>query len=109
MRSGYLRRKSGESIVKDEPTPVRLSFVVLALCANLAWAQSDDTRLCAASDGTADQRIAACTRAITSGRLSQADLAITYYNRGIEWSAMKDLDRAISDYTEAIRHNPQYA
>ena len=31
------------------------------------------------------------------------DLAIVHYNRGAAWSDKGDLDRAIADYTEAIR------
>lgn len=68
-----------------------------------------DVDTCAGNAGTADERIAACTRAITSGQLSKADLAITFVNRGIEWYDKRDYDRAIADYSEAIRLNPQYA
>jgi tetratricopeptide (TPR) repeat protein len=89
---------------------------LLALIAGLAAAASaygqsvaDDDRFCAGTAGTAEQRIAACTRAITSGQLSPEALARTFYNRGIEWSDQRDHDRAISDYTEALRLNPQDA
>ena len=83
-----------------------LSFA-LPVC---AWAQSaPDAVFCAGSAGTDDDRIAACTRAITAGKLSTADLAITFYNRGNAWHAKGDNDRAIADYTEAIRLDPREA
>ena len=85
------------------------------LIAGLAWAtcasaqKTSDFKLCAGDSGTVDERIAACTRAIKSGKLSNADLAATYYNRGIEWRNKRDNDRAIADYTEALRLDPKDA
>jgi tetratricopeptide (TPR) repeat protein len=55
-----------------------------------------------------DAQIAACTRQIDSGRWRGHDLAVEHYNRGISWKAKGDLDRAIADYTEAIRLDPKY-
>jgi len=89
---------------------------LLAFAAGLALAGSvraqtpaQDDAFCAGTAGTSEQRLAACTRAITSGQLSREALARTFYNRGIEWSDARDHDRAISDYSEAIRLNPQDA
>lgn len=90
-------------------------FRWMLLAAGLAWASSApaqpsvDFKLCAGDTGTADERIAACNRAIKSGRLSDADLASTYYNRGIEWRGKREYDRAIADYTQALRLNPKHA
>jgi tetratricopeptide (TPR) repeat protein len=53
--------------------------------------------------------LAACTRRIQSGQLTQRDLAISYNNRGSAMGNMRDYDRAIADYSEAIRLNPNYA
>ena len=88
-----------------------LFVLILALAVPAAaLAQSTpDVDICAGTSGTADERIAACTRAITSGQLSTASLAITFHNRGVEWSNKRDYDRAIADYNEALRLNPQYA
>ena len=72
-----------------------------------AFAQANpDAEFCAGSAGTADERVAACTRAITSGKLTTRSLAVAFYNRGVEWTSKRDWDRAIADYTEALRHNP---
>ena len=33
--------------------------------------------------------------------------ALAYNNRGVAWSVKKDYDRAIADFTEAIRLDPK--
>ena len=53
--------------------------------------------------------IAACTRLIESGQFAGHDLAVFHYDRGIAHKNNKDFDRAISDYSEAIRLDPNYA
>jgi lipoprotein NlpI len=68
---------------------------------------SEDFSVCAGNDGTADDRIAACTRAVASEQLSQEKLAKTFHSRGVEWIGKGDYDRAIADYDEAIRLDPQ--
>jgi len=70
-------------------------------------AVADDLDTCAAVAG--EEAIAACTRAISSGRLHDHDLAAEYYNRGIKYSSKGDYDRAIADYTEAIKLDPTFA
>jgi len=68
---------------------------------------SGDFSVCAGNEGTADDRIAACTRAIASERLPQEKLAKTFHSRGVEWIGKGDYDRALADYDEAIRLDPQ--
>src|ERR1700730_2979983 len=68
-----------------------------------------DTDFCADSATTIDDQIAACTRAITSGALSPPVLSAMFFDRGDAWRSNGDNDRAIADYSEAIRLNPQYA
>jgi tetratricopeptide (TPR) repeat protein len=50
--------------------------------------------------------LTACTAAIESGRWRGK---AAYNNRGNAYFAKKDYDRAIADYTEAIRLDPKYA
>ena len=64
-------------------------------------AADDSAQHCFADDGEA--AIAACTRAIDSGRFRGAELAAIYGNRAIELRQRGDYDRAIADYSEAIR------
>lgn len=86
---------------------VIFAFAALAgaLFAPPVFAQSTDVRDCAQKKG--DEAIDACTRAINAGPKNKA-LAEVYFNRGIEWNAKKEHDKAIADYTEALKINPQY-
>ena len=56
-----------------------------------------------------DAAIAACTRAINSGAFRGDQLAKIYLNRGIEYGGKGNHDRAIEDFSEAIRLWPNYA
>ena len=53
--------------------------------------------------------IAACTHAIRSGRFSGDMLATIYDNRAIELRQRGDYDKAIADYSEALRINGDLA
>jgi tetratricopeptide (TPR) repeat protein len=50
-----------------------------------------------------DEAIAACDRAIASGKFKGNFLAELYNGRGVERKAKQDLDGALSDYNEALR------
>jgi tetratricopeptide (TPR) repeat protein len=52
---------------------------------------------------TGQEAIVGCTRAIQSGKFKGTNLAVLYNNRGIEERQLRDFDRAITDYTQAIR------
>jgi tetratricopeptide (TPR) repeat protein len=49
--------------------------------------------------------IAACTHAISSGRFNGEELATIYGNRAIELRQRGEYDKAIADYSEALRIN----
>jgi tetratricopeptide (TPR) repeat protein len=70
-------------------------------------AAANDPKICAEQSG--DVAIAACTRAIKSGKYRGHELAIKFLNRGVEWKLKKDYDRAMADYGEAIRLDASYA
>src|ERR1700687_140125 len=71
-----------------------------------AMAQSSQERAwCFDDKSTADQTITGCSALIQSARKV---LAVEFYNRGIAWRRKGDNDRAIADYTEAIRLDPDY-
>jgi tetratricopeptide (TPR) repeat protein len=81
--------------------------IILAGCLTLALpagATAQDSQTCANSSG--DAGIAICTREITSGKYTGPNLARRYYNRGVSYAAKEDSDRAIADYSEAIRLDP---
>lgn len=76
-----------------------LAGIVLAGLAPAA-AAADDRDICQKESG--DVAIAACNRAIKSGKYTGKSLAIVYINRGAEWKAKKDNEKALADYTIAI-------
>ena len=77
--------------------------LLLAGCATAKYYSPDEERCTKDISGMEDERMAACTRAITSGQLPPFDLALTYYNRGLGWQSEGDYDRAIADYTETLQ------
>jgi lipoprotein NlpI len=87
-------------------------FVALTVSNVIASASvGDDAKagLAALQRGEYDEAIRLSTRALESGELSPENRAIVFSSRGLAWSDKKDYDRAIADYTEAIRLNPQDA
>ena len=70
-----------------------------------APAFADDWETCAKESG--EDAIAACTRAIKSGTYNGKTLALAYSNRGVEWKAKGEIAKAIADYDEAIKADPQ--
>lgn len=82
-----------------------VAAVVAAVAACGGAAAEED--LCA--HGSGDVAIADCTRAIQSGRYTGHALALKFSNRGVEWRIKGDYERAISDYDDAIRLDPDYA
>src|SRR5580704_11378972 len=83
------------------------AFLMLAGSVSESQTVADDVATC--KDASGDQAIAACARAISSGRLHGHDLVVEYNNRGNAFSAKGDYDRGIADYTEAIRLGPKEA
>jgi tetratricopeptide (TPR) repeat protein len=57
---------------------------------------------------TADEQINGCTALINS-RISRERRATAYYNRGNAYVGKNDFARAISDYTDALKHKADYA
>ena len=66
----------------------------------------DHANTCKQASG--DVAIAACTRAIASGRYAGHDLAKLHYDRAVEYANKGDYDRAIADFSAAIRLDPKY-
>jgi len=59
------------------------------------------------SQHSLDLMITGCTAIIESGRETDANLAIAFYNRGNAYEDMNDYRRAIADYGQSIRLDPQ--
>jgi tetratricopeptide (TPR) repeat protein len=85
----------------------RVVAVLILFFAFYGTATADDLSTCA--DGSGDVAVAACTRALETGSLSRTDRVRAYNHRGILWKRKGDYDRAIADFTAAIRINPKYS
>jgi lipoprotein NlpI len=80
-------------------------LAVVALAGLLTVAAADDADTCAKQSG--DVAIAACSRAIASGKFSGEELAAFYVSRGFEYKNKRGLDRAIADFDQAVRLDPK--
>lgn len=63
-----------------------------------AWCRDDDS----------ERLIRACTAVIRSGRQTPENLARAFFNRGRAFSDQGEYDRAITDFDQAIRLDPEY-
>ena len=81
----------------------------LALIATPALAQTleQQNAVCTSSTTPDDERIAACTAVIQSGR--STDPADLYYDRGVAYDDKGLYDQAIADDNQAIALKPDYA
>lgn len=89
---------------------VSIGFVTLALAGPAPGQEqrSPEWRLCTGRpDVEWDRQITACTALIESGRESPRDQVIASTRRGGAYYGKGDLDRAIADYSEAIRLDPK--
>ena len=53
-----------------------------------------------------DRKISGCTKLLTEPRFPPAALSTIYAARGTGWAARNDFDRAIADFDESLRLNP---
>ena len=91
--------------------PALASAAVMVTFAPAAAQLSQKWTWCVNQGGTfsADQRINGCSSVIQSGRETPRNLAVAYYSRGLAYYDKGDDDRAIAEYNEAIRLDPQLA
>jgi tetratricopeptide (TPR) repeat protein len=88
------------------------TFAAVALSfSSVAVAQiQQDVDQCLGKDGTRpDQQVIACTAVIASKTYTGKELAFAFNNRGLVYYARRDIDHAISDYTEATKLDPNFA
>jgi tetratricopeptide (TPR) repeat protein len=82
-------------------------LLVAALAAPCGPANADDRETCKTASG--DPAISACSRAIASKKYRGNILSILYTNRGAEFGAKGDLDRAMKDHDQALKIDPKNA
>jgi tetratricopeptide (TPR) repeat protein len=108
VRGGRLEAFAGPVTVKS-PSLVEVTVLIVdakttmtSLSSETAALKADpDYRACADLSGV--EAVAACARAIGSGKFKGALLADLHINRGAERSQAKDFDGALADFDEAIR------
>jgi tetratricopeptide (TPR) repeat protein len=89
---------------------VRLRIPMMIVCGLLVaagpafGARQKDHDDCNARDP--DRNIAGCTRVIGDDHESAKVRAIAYVGRGLAWQSKGDRDRAMADFTDAIRLDP---
>jgi Tfp pilus assembly protein PilF len=89
--------------------PLAEAILAIALAGAFAAAPAradENSDRCFKEEGEA--AIAACTRAIQSARFSGETLATLYHNRAIELRQDGDYDRAVADYSQAIRIDAEF-
>ena len=87
-----------------------LAILILAVWPQIAAADfNQEIRRCDSDEVHPDIRIVACTRNIQSGRFTGPNLAVAFSNRGLAYKRKNQWDRAIADYSEAIRLKPDDA
>jgi tetratricopeptide (TPR) repeat protein len=62
-----------------------------------------------ADAGHPEIAIGSCTALIESGQETDEVLAVAFFVRGISYDNKQDYDRAIQDYNEAIRLDPNHS
>jgi tetratricopeptide (TPR) repeat protein len=90
----------------------RALLAILVFLISAGRAPADDANTCLGWEKRsvpADSAVAACDRLISSGKLKGTELAKAFNERGLAWRRKGDLDLAIADYGEAIRHDPKLA
>ena len=65
-----------------------------------------NARRCADPLGDLDLRIGACTWLLQSGRIAEGSVLVVFHSRGNAWYQKGEADRAIADYTAALRIEP---
>jgi tetratricopeptide (TPR) repeat protein len=85
----------------------RLAALGGATAPQAAPAADNSKAACAGNDSTSDAIIAACTQRITTARLRAPELAGAHHRRGKAYLAKRDYDRAVADFSEAIRLDPK--
>jgi tetratricopeptide (TPR) repeat protein len=74
-----------------------------------AWADLDQAIRDCIESPSQQRRIEACTRVLSEPSLTGRHRAAAHFNRGIAYRMLKRYRRAIADYDQAIKLNPQYA
>jgi tetratricopeptide (TPR) repeat protein len=85
-----------------------VAVLTSAFLSTAAAAQTLEQQWAWCRDDISERLIRACTAVIHSGRQPPEILARAFFNRGRAWSDQGQFDRAIQDFAQAIRLDPEY-
>jgi tetratricopeptide (TPR) repeat protein len=88
---------------------ILLAAVVCSAFPGPIQAQAIEQQWAWCRDDYSERLIRACTAVIRSARQSPENLAKAYFNRGRAWSDKGLTVRAIEDFDQAIKLDPNYA
>ena len=102
----------GKTVIRYELNLILLLSLASWITTGVVWAVGKP----AAGDGSQkcytalnSVAISYCTEAIESGQLSGKALGFAFYRRANAYNEIGERDRAIADYNQAIRINPNHA
>src|SRR5918911_359462 len=87
----------------------RIVAVVTVWAVFAGFAHAADPAQADSVSADPDRSLAGCTAVLTHGDEAAQDRAVAFYNRGNAYRYKGDTERAIADYSEAIRLKPDYA
>jgi lipoprotein NlpI len=88
---------------------ILLVVILTSLVPRMAAAQSLTQAWAWCHDDDSDRLIRGCSAVIRSRQVSLDDLSRAFFNRGRAWSDKGQFERAIQDFDQAIRLDPNYA
>ena len=86
-----------------------LTVVLMAMAAARADEYKTNAPRCGNNKTNPDLSIGACTWLLNFGQLTEKAIPIAFLGRGSAYRRKGQYDRAIKDYTEAIRLRPDHA
>ena len=83
-----------------------VGVLVMAPGTGRAGILETNAKWCGDGNVDSDRQIRACTWLLDSGQLSQENYPKAYHNRGVAYSGKGQYDRALRDFEDTIRLNP---
>lgn len=85
---------------------IAVAFGLVLAAPALAQKNDENWHQCASNTSAPDVKIAACSAVIQAGGGTNKNLNAALYNRGSAYSATGQYDKAIADFTQALKLNP---